>query len=86
MKKLVLANMLILLLSLIHQQSLSWILQDSFLASQSKGPLKDNNGAQHAKAYLAALNDNIKKFESKHGEIKMPTKGEGFSLIWSKAS
>ena len=30
---------------------------------------------QHAKAYLAALNDNIKKFESKHGEIKMLTMG-----------
>ena len=34
---------------------------------------------QHAKAYLAALNDNIKKFESKHGEIKMPSREEGFS-------
>ena len=39
---------------------------------------------QHAKAYLAALNDNIKKFESKHGEIKMPTKGEGFSSFGVK--
>ena len=34
---------------------------------------------QHAKAFLGALNDNIKKFESKHGEIKMPSSGEGFS-------
>ena len=39
---------------------------------------------QHAKAYLAALNDNIKKFESKHGEIKMPTQGEGFSSFGLK--
>ena len=39
---------------------------------------------QHAKAYLAALNDNIKKFESKHGEIKMPTQGEGFSSFGVK--
>ena len=39
---------------------------------------------QHAKAYLAALNDNIKKFESKHGEIKMHTKGEGFSSFGVK--
>ena len=34
---------------------------------------------QHAKAYLAALNDNIKKFEAKNGEIKMPSRDEGFS-------
>ena len=27
---------------------------------------------QHAKAFLGALNENIKKFESKHGEIKLP--------------
>ena len=31
---------------------------------------------QHAKAYLAALNDNIKKFEAKNGEIKMPSRDE----------
>ncbi len=34
---------------------------------------------QHAKAYLAALTDNIKKYESKNGEIKMPKREEGFS-------
>ena len=34
---------------------------------------------QHAKAFLGALNENIKKFESKHGEIKLPSRGEGFS-------
>ena len=34
---------------------------------------------QHAKAFLGALNENIKKFESKHGEIKLPNRGEGFS-------
>ena len=39
---------------------------------------------QHAKAYLAALSDNIKKFESKHGEIKMPTQGESFSSFGVK--
>ena len=33
---------------------------------------------QHAKAYLKALMDNIKKYESKHGEIKMPNSKEGF--------
>ncbi|MBC8322281.1 MAG: DUF3467 domain-containing protein [Candidatus Marinimicrobia bacterium] len=27
---------------------------------------------QHAKAYMMALQDNIKKFEDKHGEIKSP--------------
>ena len=27
---------------------------------------------QHAKAFLGALNENIKKYESKHGEIKLP--------------
>jgi len=39
---------------------------------------------QHAKAYLVALNDNINKFESKHGEIKMPNQGEGFSSFGVK--
>ena len=34
---------------------------------------------QHAKAFLGALNDNIKKFEAKHGEITMPSRNEGFS-------
>ena len=34
---------------------------------------------QHAKAFLGALNENIKKFESKHGEIKLPNREEGFS-------
>ena len=34
---------------------------------------------QHAKAFVGALNENIKKYESKHGEIKMPSKQEGFS-------
>lgn len=33
---------------------------------------------QHAKAFLGALNDNIQKFETKHGEIKMPKRDEGF--------
>ncbi|GIS73287.1 MAG: hypothetical protein CM1200mP10_28640 [Candidatus Neomarinimicrobiota bacterium] len=32
----------------------------------------------HAKAYLMALTDNIKKFESKYGEIKSPGQ-EGFT-------
>ncbi len=27
---------------------------------------------QHAKAYMLALQDNIKKFEEKHGEIATP--------------
>jgi len=39
---------------------------------------------QHAKAYLAALNDNIKKFELKHGEIKLPNRQEGFSSFGVK--
>jgi|TARA_B110000263_G_scaffold92419_1_gene80801 hypothetical protein len=34
---------------------------------------------QHVKTFLRALNDNINKFESKHGEIKLPKKEEGFS-------
>jgi len=33
---------------------------------------------QHAKAFLGALNENIQKFESKHGQIKMPKREEGF--------
>ena len=41
---------------------------------------------QHAKAYLAALNDNIKKFEAKNGEIKMPSRDEGFSGFGVKPS
>ena len=39
---------------------------------------------QHTKALLGALNDNIKKFESKHGEIKMPSREEGFSSFGVK--
>ena len=39
---------------------------------------------QHAKAFLGALNENIKKFESKHGEIKLPNRKEGFSLYGVK--
>lgn len=39
---------------------------------------------QHAKAFLGALNENIKKFESKHGEIKLPSRGEGFSSFGVK--
>ena len=35
---------------------------------------------QHAKAYLAALNDNIKKFEAKNGEIKCLAEMKG-SLV-----
>ena len=34
---------------------------------------------QHAKAFLGALNENIKKFESKNGEIKNPKENSGFS-------
>ena len=41
---------------------------------------------QHAKAYLAALNDNIKKFEVKNGEIKMPSRDEAFSVFGVKPS
>ena len=41
---------------------------------------------QHAKAYLAALNENIKKYESKHGEIKMPNKEERFPPFGVKPS
>ena len=33
----------------------------------------------HAKTFLRAFNDNINKFESKHGEIKLPKNKEGFS-------
>ena len=39
---------------------------------------------QHAKAFLGALNENIKKFESKHGEIKLPNLKEGFSSFGVK--
>ena len=39
---------------------------------------------QHAKAFLGALNDNIKKFETKHGDIKMPSRDEGFSSFGVK--
>ena len=41
---------------------------------------------QHAKAFVSALNENIKKFENKHGEIKMPNRGEGFSPFGIKPS
>ena len=41
---------------------------------------------QHAKAYLSALNENIKKYESKHGEIKMPNKEQGFPPFGVKPS
>lgn len=34
---------------------------------------------QHAKAFLGALHENIKKFESKHGEINLPKREDGFS-------
>jgi len=40
---------------------------------------------QHAKAFLGALNENIKKFESKHGEIKLPNREEGFSSFGVKS-
>ena len=33
----------------------------------------------HAKAFLNALNENIKKFESKKGEIKNPKENSGLS-------
>ena len=33
----------------------------------------------HAKAFLGALKDNIKKFEAKHGDISNPSQGDGFS-------
>ena len=33
----------------------------------------------HAKTFLKALNDNVIKFESKHGEIKLPNNEDGFS-------
>ena len=41
---------------------------------------------QHAKAFVGAINENIKKFENKHGEIKIPNKGEGFSPFGVKPS
>ena len=33
----------------------------------------------HAKTFLKALNENVSKFESKHGEIKLPNNEDGFS-------
>ena len=39
---------------------------------------------QHAKAFLGALNENIKKFESKHGQIKLPNREDGFSSFGIK--
>ena len=33
----------------------------------------------HAKTFLKALSDNVRKFESKHGEIKLPNNEDGFS-------
>jgi len=33
----------------------------------------------HAKTFLKALNENVSKFESKHGEIKLPNSEDGFS-------
>ena len=33
----------------------------------------------HAKAFLGALNENIKKFEAKHGIISNPSQDDGFS-------
>jgi len=41
---------------------------------------------QHAKAFLGALNENIKKFETKHGQISMPKPNEGFSPFNVKPS
>ena len=32
-----------------------------------------------AKTFLRALTDNVNKFESKHGEIKLPKNEDGFS-------
>lgn len=39
---------------------------------------------QHVKAFLGALNDNIKKFEAKHGKIKMPSRDDEFSSFGIK--
>tara|TARA_Y100000746_G_C15311931_1_gene370049 strand:+ start:251 stop:577 length:327 start_codon:yes stop_codon:yes gene_type:complete len=39
----------------------------------------------HAKAFLRALNDNINKFESKHGDIKPLKNDDGFSPFGVKA-
>jgi len=39
---------------------------------------------QHAKAFFGALNENIQKFESKHGDIKMPKREEGFQSFGVK--
>ena len=38
----------------------------------------------HVKTLMFALQDNIKKFEVKHGEIKMPSRDEGFSSFGVK--
>ena len=38
----------------------------------------------HGKAFLRALHDNINKFESKHGEIKLPNREDGFSAFGVK--
>ena len=40
----------------------------------------------HAKTFLRALSDNINKFESKHGEIKLPKNEDGFSPFGVKPS
>ena len=39
---------------------------------------------QHAKAFLGALNENIKKFESKHGVFNIPKREDGFSAFGVK--
>ena len=39
----------------------------------------------HAKTFLRAISDNIKKFESKHGEINVPKNEDGFSPFGVKA-
>ena len=38
----------------------------------------------HGKAFLRALQDNINKFESKHGERKLPNREDGFSAFGVK--
>ncbi|MBT3300749.1 MAG: DUF3467 domain-containing protein [Candidatus Marinimicrobia bacterium] len=39
---------------------------------------------QHAKAFMNAMQDNIRKFEYKNGEIKMSNREEGFSAFGVK--
>ncbi len=39
---------------------------------------------QHVKAFANALQDNIRKFEAKNGEIKMPNREDGFSAFGVK--